>query len=88
MASYSALHRRRDAQRSVDAAKVIIGEPERISGFQMLQRLLKQLVSRVIRRIPILMLKFCRSMCDVQIRLLTGFPMTSTGTESTTSAGL
>jgi len=43
-------------------------------------------VSRAARRIPMRMLGFCRSMCEVHIRSLIGRPMFLHGTTSTTSA--
>jgi hypothetical protein len=45
-------------------------------------------VSLVMRRIPMRMLKFWRSTCDVQMRLRSGIPMMRIGTASTTSPGL
>lgn len=42
----------------------------------MLHFLEKAFVGRVMRRIPFLMLRFCGSICDVQMRLLSGFQCT------------
>ena len=55
---------------------------------EVLHFLLKAFVSRVMRRMPMRIERFCRSTCEVQILSLSGVPITVTGFASTTSAGL
>lgn len=49
--------------------------------------LLNAFVRRVSRRMDILRVKFCLSMCEVQMRSGSGFPMSGTGITSETSPG-
>lgn len=80
-------HRRGDAQRFVNAAEVVECEPQVVRSLQIFHLLLKALVSRVMRRIPIPNERFWRLTCDVQMRRKSGLPMTGTTPVLMTSAG-
>jgi len=55
-------HGRCEAQRLVNPAEVVEREPEAVGGPEVFHFLLKAFVSRVMRRICILIVRFWRSM--------------------------
>jgi hypothetical protein len=88
MACDTRFHCGSNAQGLVDAAEVVIGEPKRLSGFQMLPTLAEAVGQPRHAAHSHPYAQVLAFDMRVQIRLLTGFPMTSTGTESTASTGL
>lgn len=73
----------------MDTAEIVIREMQSNSGFQVFLPLLRERIREPgqFLRICILIVRFCRSMCDVQMRSKSGIPALGTTPTPTTSAG-
>lgn len=83
----SRFHGRRDPQRSMELAEVVVSEVQRYRRSVVLGLFAEAIRELVSLRICIRMVRFWRSTWLVQIFVGSGFPLITTGIADTASAG-